>query len=265
MPSYASPKSRSLTPRQRLFREVRLTLGDGMVKVELTPDHYDVAFELALDRYRQRSSNAVEERIGVLDLIEGKNEYFLPDDVCEVRQIFRRGITGTSMGTGANFDPFGAVFANQFAFSSLGAGPLAGGVSGDLITYEIVSEYQQMLGRMFGARFDFTWNPTEHRLNIQRYISGPESVLMLLYVFRTEENLLADTYARTWLRDYTIARCKLMIGEAREKFGNIASPQGGVSLNGAALKQEGQAEIARLETEVQNFVDQAIGMPFTFG
>jgi hypothetical protein len=262
---YASPQSRLLSPRQKLFREVRLILGEGMIKVELTPEHLDVAIDTALDRYRQRSSNSVEERIGVLELIEGKSDYFLPEEVCEVRQLFRRGITGTSSGTGANFDPFSAVFANQFAFAGLGAGPLAGGVAGDLITYEIVSEYQGMLGRMFGARLDFQWTPAAHRLSIQRYISGSETILMLLYIYRTEEMLLSDTFARTWLRDYTVARAQIMIGEAREKFGNIPSPQGGVSLNGAALKSAGIAEILRLENEVKFFVDSSMGMPFCFG
>ena len=44
--------TRSLSFRQKLIREVRLALGEGMVKVELTPDHYEMAFDLALDRYR---------------------------------------------------------------------------------------------------------------------------------------------------------------------------------------------------------------------
>ncbi len=264
-PNYPPPVSRSLTPRQKLFREVRLILGEGMIKLEPKPDHYDVAFELALDRYRQRSSNSVEERVSVLNLIEGKSTYYLPEEVAEVTQLFRRGITGTTAGSGANFDPFSAVFANQFAFAGVGIGPLAGGVAGDLITYELVSEYQQMLGRMFGARLDFIWNPVDHRLDIQRYIPGPETILMHLFLHKSEDMLLADTYARTWLRDYTVARCQIMIGEAREKYGSLAGPQGGVTLNGAALKSRADAEITRLENEVKFFVDQAIGMPFCFG
>jgi hypothetical protein len=38
-------------------------LGDGMVEVELDPIHYETALDRALNRFRQRSSNAVEESI----------------------------------------------------------------------------------------------------------------------------------------------------------------------------------------------------------
>lgn len=262
-----SSSTRTLSPRQKLIREVRLTLGEVMIKLELTPDHYEMAFDLALDRYRVRSSNAVEERISVLQLTENQNEYYLPEEIVEVRQVLRRGITGTSNGTGANFDPFSAIFSGLFAFggTGIGAGPLAGGVAGDLITYELTKEYQTMLGRMFGAQLDFQWNAANHRLSLQRYINSSETVLLLVYAFRPDDELLRDEFARTWLRDYTIAKCKVFIGEAREKFGSIPSPQGGMTLNGTALKQEGVAELERLENEVKTQVDQSMGYPFTWG
>ena len=38
------------------------------------------------------------------------------------------------------------------------------------------------------------------------------------------------------LRDYTLANCKVMLGQAREKFASIAGPQGGTALNGPAMK-----------------------------
>jgi hypothetical protein len=53
-----------------------------------------------------------------------------------------------------------------------------------------------------------------------------------------------------------------MLGEARGKFNTIASPQGGTSLNGDALKSEGQAEIERLEADIGNF--QEGGTPHSF-
>jgi len=53
-----------------------------------------------------------------------------------------------------------------------------------------------------------------------------------------------------------------MLGEAREKFGTIASPQGGTQLNGTALKSEGKAEIEMLELDLVNYKDG--GKPLTF-
>jgi hypothetical protein len=65
------------------------------------------------------------------------------------------------------------------------------------------------------------------------------------------------------LYDYTLAVCKLMLGEARSKFGNIAGPGGsGIQLNGTALMTAGQQEIEKLEKEINDMVPG--GTPLTF-
>jgi hypothetical protein len=80
--------------------------------------------------------------------------------------------------------------------------------------------------------------------------------------YRPDFNLLQDPYAQQWLRDYALATCKIMLGEAREKFATITSPQGGTQLNGAALKGEGKAEIEMLEQDLINYKDG--GQPLTW-
>jgi len=39
--------------RNDLIKEVRLLLGDGMVDIELDPDHYDLAVEVAIKKYNK--------------------------------------------------------------------------------------------------------------------------------------------------------------------------------------------------------------------
>ena len=56
-----------------------------------------------------------------------------------------------------------------------------------------------------------------------------------------------------------------MLGEARGKFGQIAGPQGGTSLNGDALKQQGQAEIERLEADIGNYAEGGTPHSFVIG
>jgi GTPase involved in cell partitioning and DNA repair len=46
----------------------------------------------------------------------------------------------------------------------------------------------------------------------------------------------------------------MMLGQAREKFAQIAGPQGGSSLNGAALKSEAQAEMDKLMEDLKTGV-----------
>jgi hypothetical protein len=86
-----------------------------------------------------------------------------------------------------------------------------------------------------------------------------------LYNYRPDFNLLQDTYAGQWLKDYALAVCKLMLGEAREKFGTIASPQGGTSLNGSALKAEAKAEMDILEQDLINYKEGSTPLTFVIG
>jgi len=45
------------------------------------------------------------------------------------------------------------------------------------------------------------------------------------------------------------------MGEAREKFGTIAGPGGGTTLNGTALKNESRVEQDRLLEALTKYVD----------
>lgn len=245
------------TPRQHLLHEVALQLGAGMVKVELTPEHYSLAFDMALDRYRQRSVNATEERIAFLDLQAGQSSYYLPREVQEVREVYRRGVPGLS-GGGVYFDPFAASFANQFAM-------IGTGDAGNLTTFELYSEFQNMVGMMFGQYVTFFWHPAEHRIDLLRDIESAETVSLLIYNYRPEELLLKDPYAKPWLRSMTIAQCQLMLANARGKFANLPGPTGGISLNAASLEASARAEMERLEKEVDTQTDAHIAYGFLKG
>lgn len=247
-----------ISARAKLIKELNLLLGGGMVRVELTPEHFELAVDLAFDRYRQRSSNAVSERYTFVELQPDQTEYVFPSEVTLVKQLYRRGTTGTASGTGLMFDPFGAAFVNQTSIG-LGSG------QGSLLTYELFAGFQETVGKMFGLFINYTWNSATHTISITRHIRSRETILAQIYVNRSEEELLSDTYARPWLRDYALAKSKIMLAEARGKFQNIVGPQGGTSLNADALKAEGQAELERLEHEVANQIDQDTGYGFIIG
>lgn len=253
----ASDTSTSLIERNKVFDYVRLMLGDGMVEVELDPIHYETALDRALTRYRQRSSNAVEESFMFLELIMDQNEYRLPDEVIEVRDVFRRSI-GSRSGLGAGgtlFEPFNLAYTNSYL--------LSGTMMGGLATYEMFAGYQKLVGRMFGSYIEFSWKPTSHVLTIlQRPFAQGEQLLMRTYNYRPDYIILQDTYAKQWLKDYTLATCKIMLGQARSKFGSIAGPGSAITLNGTALLAEGKAEIDELDKEISNFGTREI--PYTF-
>lgn len=251
-----------LTARQRLIREIQLRLGGGMIDLELDPEHYDYAVTAALDRYRQRSQNAVEESFVFLDVQPDVAVYTLPQEVQVVRAVYRRNAASVA---GATVDPFSLAFTNNiYMIQNPGQLGMSGG-SGMLATYDFAMQYQEMIGRMFGRDIMFTWDPATKKLTLHRKIAAVEQVALHVYNDRPEDILLNDPYSKPWLRDYAIAMSKLMLGEARSKFASLAGPQGGVTLNGDAMKSEAQTDLDRLEIELQQFLDGTDGMPFIIG
>jgi len=89
------------TEKQEIFDYVNAFLGGGMVDVELDPIHYETALVKSLSKFRQRSENSVEESYLVIALNPDQNEYTLPNEVIEVRQLFRRNV-GSRLGASAD-------------------------------------------------------------------------------------------------------------------------------------------------------------------
>jgi hypothetical protein len=242
--------------RQKVIDYIQAMLGSGMIDIELDPIHYNTAIDRALNKFRQRSSNSIEESFGFLTLLVEQNDYVLPQEVMNVRQIFRRSIgsrTGGGDG-GSLFEPFNLAYSNTYLLASTNMGGLA--------TYYAFASYQKQVGKMFGSDINFTFNKTTKLLTLMQRPYAQEEVLLWLHNYRPDFNLLQDPQASQWLRDYSLATCKIMLGEAREKFSTIAGPQGGTQLNGAALKAEGKAEIEVLEQDLVNYKDG--GSPLTF-
>ena len=235
---------------------IRLRLGYGMIDVEADKEHFDMGIKQALIRYRQRSSNSVEESYVFLDVFPETQEYILPNYIIDVKQIFRRGIGSVTGTTASQFEPFASGYLNTYM--------LVAGRVGGLASYELFTQYQEMAMKMFGGFMNFTWNKVTKKLTLVRKIpfsglQGPdivkESVLLLTYNFKPDIVILNDQQSFPWIQDYAYALTSISIGQAREKFATIAGPQGGTTLNGTALKAEGQALLDKLDEEIKNYVD----------
>ena len=245
--------------KQEVFNYCKTMLGDGMIDVELDPIHYETALTRALAVFRQRSDNAVEESYIFLNLLTDTNEYILPKEIQQVRQIYRRSIgsrTGGGNG-GTVFEPFNMAYTNTYLLSATSMG--------GLLTYELFAQYQELIGKMFGAFINFTWESSSCKLTIHQRPRGEESVMLQVYNSKPDFTIIGDTYAGQWIKDYSLANCKMMLGQAREKFAQIAGPQGGSSLNGAAMKTEAQAEMDKLMEDLKTSVSGGMGYTWIIG
>ena len=246
---------------------VRMRLGDGLVDVELEQQHYEMAINQALIKYRQRAANSVEESYAFLDLLPETQEYILPKEVQTVRACFRRGIGSVTGTTASQFEPFASGYLNTYM--------LVAGRVGGLTNYELFVDYQKLAMRMFGGYMNYTFNPTTKKLTIVRKMphgyqgdtndagQNPyESVLLWIYNTKPDQMILNDTYAYPWIQEWSYSFSKRLLGQAYSKFSQIVGPQGGTSLNGAAMIAEANEEMQRLEYEIVNYVDN--GMPLTW-
>ena len=330
--------------RNEMVDYIRLRLGDQIVDVELDKEHYELSIKQALTKYRQKAQNAVEESYAFLDLLPETQEYILPNNIREVRQIFRRGIGSTTGTTASQFEPFSSGYLNTYM--------LVAGRVGGLTSYELFSQYQELAMTMFGGYMNFTWNRVTKKLTLIRKIpqyghsyfsltslsasgtavgstitmqlshpvslaannslyiqncpvsgysgqytvqsvdgtgtvvtvlatqslgattvtgfnlsstqiwspdvdgiNNTESILLWIYNYKPDSMLLSDPQVYPWLQEYSLAFCKSILGQARGKFASVAGPQGGSQLNGAALLQEANEEMTRLEEDLKNYVD----------
>jgi len=229
--------------RQTLANRVITRLAGRIIDLEFDPEDVEEIIQTTLDMYRNRDSNSVEEGYFFLELQEDKFEYTLPTEIVEVRELFRRGL-GRTQG-GVTFDPFNAAFTNFYL--------LEAGRQGGLATFRLFTEYQELIGTLFGEHVMFTWDTNSKKLTIIRHVRGSETILLWAYFFRTDDELIEDLYAKSWIVDYCVARGKVILGEGRGKYSQIVGPQGGTTLNGSEIKSEGMADIERLEDVLMNY------------
>lgn len=243
--------------RQEIIEEISLRLADGMVDVELDRAHYDIAINKAIQKYRQLSSGSVEEAIIFIQTTAGVVEYTLPDEVIDVKRLYRRGI-GTNSGGGTNFDPFDVAFNNMYM--------LQAGQIGGLAVFDAFAQYKETIGRIFGSEYNFTFNRNSKQLTILRNVNHAEDIAVGVNNFIPESVLIKDVYASDWLSNYALAQSKLMLGEARSKFtGGLPGPGGAIQLNGDALKNEALGELEQLISGIHNMEEGNSPLGFVIG
>jgi hypothetical protein len=193
-----------------------------------------------------------------MELIDDLNIYTLPQEVTSVRQIFRRTFGNAQGPFASNFDPFAQASINVYLMNFNTAGGLA--------TYDFYSQYVELAARMFGGFMNYTFNPVTKKLQLIRDPKGSgENVLLWTWQLKPEIQLLSDYQIGQWIKDYMVANSKMIIGEAREKFATIAGPQGGGSLNGAAMKAEAKEAMLALEEQLKNYVDASQPLTWVIG
>ena len=234
--------------KQALFENIRLRLGGDIIDLELDPEHYEAAYNYAIKIYRQRAQNATQESYTLMTVIKNVDTYTLPQEFINVRSLFRRTVGLETGPSSSSFDPFSSAILNTYLLNY--------NYTGGMATYDFYAGYVELAARMFGGYVTYTFDPVTKVLRVTRDFKGTgERILIWADIQRPEEVLIQDPGAGVWLGDFILAQLKCIIGEAREKFGSIAGPGGGTTLNGTAMKAEGMKAQEALLLDLKNYVD----------
>lgn len=237
---------------EKMYYDNYLMLGGSSIEVDLEDEDYDAAFRGATETYRMMSSGAVYKSYGVLQMDPGKNVYVLDERVDNVLKISRsRGLFGGNASGSGAFESFGAATANILLNGGLGQN----GAAFDLFSYDAVLQYQETLDRLFVREIHFVFRPETNTILLTQVPNTKENVILTVYVLKSYEELLRDHFAYMWLKKYTMANMKTILGEKYRLFSTLPGAQGGTVMKGEALATEGAQERDRLEEDVLLYID----------
>lgn len=123
-------------------------------------------------------------------------------------------------------------------------------LGGKLRIFPIPTSYLQ-LGKMFIKLMPphDPFNPSAYKDDSVYGISGPNNFPLDNISYAT-----VNQPGRQWIRQYTLALCKELLGLIRSKFQSIPIPNADLQLNGDALIAQGREDKDKLATQMREFL-----------
>ncbi len=238
----------SVDERREYANYVMSQMGYPKVQVELTKRQLDEAIDDALEVLRMRTSAVYTRSYVVLDLSPDQHVYDFTnrskglDHVTRVIKVLR--MRNGRIGAYGYEDTFGSAMIQQLYYAG----------SFDLLSYHLLSQYNDMVNMMFANDIGFSWNEYNRTLTLRQRVRNKERVLVEVELERTEQELLVDRTLRSWIKKYVLGKCMIVLGRIRGKFGSLPGAGGGIALNGSDLSTEGQTMIEECLADIDNMV-----------
>ena len=225
---------------------------------------------------------------GSISLVKGQQVYDLQTDATvvsdhsgsrlEIQRIFNYGPNAITRF----YDPFAGSFDQRSMLDSFGFGNVAPAVSFILrpVSYDIArAQAIETSDKIRKSAYSFELinnklrifprpdsGDTGDKLYFQYYVrneigtmtrtwttnkvSDPSNVP---YKFIRYENI--NSSGRQWIRKFTLALSKELLGIIRSKYATMPLPNGEVALDGESLKSEGREEKSQLLEEMKEFLE----------
>lgn len=238
----------SVDERREIANYILSQLGYPKVQVELTKRHVDEAIDDALETLRMRTSAAYTRSYMAMDIYPDVQVYEFSNKTTGANRVVRvLKVLRTRYGRIGAYsyeDTFGSAMIQQLYYAG----------SFDLLSYHLLSSYNELINQMFANDVTFNWNEYSRTLHIQQVLRNKERCLVEVELEKTEQELLVDRNLRSWLKKYTLGKSLLTLARIRGKFGSLPGAGGGISLNGQDLQTEGNAMIEECIADIDNMV-----------
>ena len=221
--------------------EIEIALGGSLIDVELTQADYDFAFDKAKRIFIQRGNNNFDRKFLSVAVLPDTYSYVLPasENIDTIVRIIK------PRSTFSPADPFSVAAINEVF------GGLTSGSSSSMLTYELGMQMLDNINIYILNDTQFIW---KKRTNTLTLLDNPvlgESWFVEVYADLTDEEY-EDVI---WVRNYTIAEAKVILGMAYRKFQSLTSPSGETGLSGDAMIAEGKEEQLLLIEAIGDYVD----------
>lgn len=227
----------SVKSEEDIMDWVLMQLGYPLVEVEIHENQLRMCVNDALEEYTRWILQ--EEEYLVLDLKDYNTSGFtLPGNVTGIVAL-----EGSSRSGGIN-----TLFTIENTMQNSGITMMGGGAGGSWIDYEIARQHIELSNRMMAAHFHFEFN---ERIQLLTLIPNPTEksikghIVVGCNVIRPEDQQIGES----WVKRYTLALVKIIVGNVRSKFEGT-SVLGGNTVN-TAIKDEGIGEKEALLEEIQ--------------
>ena len=199
-------------------------------------------------------------------------------DRLEVQRVFNEGPAAISKF----YDPFAGTYDNIELLDSFGFGNVSPAVSyilrpisydlaranaietNDLVrksaySFELINNKLRLFPRPAendeGNKIYFHYYKRNDRIDVTQdftvnKVSDPSNIPYKFIVYNE-----INSMGRNWIRKYTLALAKELLGIIRSKYASLPLPNGEVSMDGEALKSEGREEKANLLEELNTFLE----------
>ena len=196
----------------------------------------------------------------------------------EIQRVFNYGPNAITRF----YDPFAGSFEQRSMLDSFGFGNVAPAVSFILrpMSYDIArAQAIETNDKVRKSAYSFELQNNKLRIFPRPKTTDAGDKIYFQYYLRSDMNTTTKSYTkdkvtdpsnvpykfltyqeinstgRQWIKKFTLALSKELLGIIRSKYGSMPLPNGEVSLDGEALKAEGREEQNQLVEELKEFLE----------